>query len=58
MERVVIGLEDEVSGGTGVDWTIERALSKELRIRVVGVLDEVHAGRYSGRAVVRVAGGF
>jgi acrylyl-CoA reductase (NADPH) len=25
---------------------------------VVGVLDEIHAGRYSGRAVVRVAGGF
>lgn len=25
---------------------------------VVRVLDEVHAGRYSGRAVVRVAGGF
>jgi putative YhdH/YhfP family quinone oxidoreductase len=25
---------------------------------VVGVLDEVRAGRYSGRAVVRVAGGF
>ncbi|RDH79759.1 oxidoreductase [Mycolicibacterium moriokaense] len=25
---------------------------------VVSVLDEVHAGRYSGRAVVRVAGGF
>jgi len=25
---------------------------------VVGVLDEVRAGKYSGRAVVRVAGGF
>ena len=25
---------------------------------VVGVLDEVRAGRYSGRAAVRVAGGF
>jgi hypothetical protein len=25
---------------------------------VVGVLDEIRAGRYSGRAVVRIAGGF
>ena len=25
---------------------------------VVGVLDEVRAGKYSGRAVVRIAGGF
>jgi hypothetical protein len=25
---------------------------------VVSVIDEVRAGRYSGRAVVRVAGGF
>jgi hypothetical protein len=25
---------------------------------VLGVIDEVRAGRYSGRAVVRVAGGF
>ena len=25
---------------------------------VVGVLNEIHAGRYSGRAVVRIAGGF
>ena len=34
-------------------------ISNEVDVKdVVGVLDEVRAGRYSGRAVVRVAGGF
>lgn len=35
------------------------AVSHEVNVKdVVGVLDEVRAGRYSGRAVVKVAGGF
>jgi acrylyl-CoA reductase (NADPH) len=34
-------------------------ITKDVDIKdVVGVLEEVHAGRYSGRAVVKVAGGF
>ena len=34
-------------------------ISNDVDVKdVTGVLDEVHAGRYSGRAVVRVAGGF
>ncbi len=34
-------------------------ISRDVDVKdVVGVLDEIHAGRYSGRAVVRVAGGF
>ena len=34
-------------------------ISNDVDVKdVVGVLDEVRAGRYSGRAVVRVAGGF
>jgi acrylyl-CoA reductase (NADPH) len=34
-------------------------ISKDVDVKdVIGVLDEIHAGRYSGRAVVRVAGGF
>ena len=34
-------------------------ITNEVDIKdVVGVLDEIRAGRYSGRAVVRVAGGF
>ncbi|WP_301122474.1 oxidoreductase [Mycolicibacterium fortuitum] len=35
------------------------AVTHEVDVKdVVGVLDEVRAGRYSGRAVVKVAGGF
>ncbi|AIY45866.1 oxidoreductase [Mycolicibacterium fortuitum] len=35
------------------------AVTHEVEVKdVVGVLDEVRAGRYSGRAVVKVAGGF
>ena len=35
------------------------AISNDVDVKdVAGVLDEIHAGRYSGRAVVRVAGGF
>ena len=34
-------------------------ITNEVDIKdVVGVLDEIREGRYSGRAVVRVAGGF
>jgi hypothetical protein len=35
------------------------AISSEVDVKdVVGVLDQVRAGAFSGRAVVRVAGGF
>ena len=35
------------------------AITTEVDVKdVVGVLDQVHAGAFSGRAVVRVAGGF
>jgi hypothetical protein len=35
------------------------ALVTEVDVKgVVGVIDQVRAGKYSGRAVVRVAGGF
>lgn len=35
------------------------AITTDVDVKdVVGVLDQVRAGRFSGRAVVRVAGGF
>jgi acrylyl-CoA reductase (NADPH) len=35
------------------------ALTSEVDVKdVVGLLNRVHAGEYTGRAVVRVAGGF
>jgi acrylyl-CoA reductase (NADPH) len=60
-EKIPIGPRRELWGRIGNSLTPQHlsAVSHDVEIKdVLGVIDQVRAGQYSGRAVVRVAGGF
>lgn len=55
MEHVVIGLDDEPSAQTAVEWIIERARSKPVQLRIIAALDVSASNPHTVRNLVAAA---